>query len=267
MFRSHGTDAPREIWRFGEPGNPFYDAIAEAICLRYRLLPYIYSVAAAVTFRDASMLRALALQFPDDPATHSVSDQFFFGPSLMVCPVTQPMHYGRNSQPICNVEYTREVYLPRGRDWYDFWSGELLPGGQTIHASAPLNRIPLYVPAGSFLVMTDAMQYVGEIPGAPYEFHIYTGEDAAFMLYEDDGDGYAYESGACATMSVTWHEVRRELSFGTREGTFPSLIAERDFHIVFHTLKGRSSHTFRYSGREHRIPLDSIPQTRSRSDS
>ena len=267
MFRSHGTDAAREIWRFGEPGNPFYDAIAEAIRLRYRLLPYIYSVAATVTFCDASMVRAFALQFRGDPSTHSVSDQFLFGPSLMVCPVTQPMYYGRNSQPIGDIEYSREVYLPRGRAWYDFWNGAVLPGGVTIQASAPLNRIPFYIPSGSILVMTDAMQYVGEIPDAPYEFHIYTGEDAAFTLYEDDGDGYAYESGAVANVLITWHEGRRELSFGAREGVFPSLVAEREFRIVFHTPQGSRSTAFRYTGREHSILMNSIPPTRTRTDS
>ena len=114
MFRSHGTDAAREIWRFGEEGNPFYDAIAKFIRLRYQLIPYIYSLAAQVTLDGTPMLRAVALDFPDDVMTHNLIDEFLFGSSLLVCPVTTPMYYEKNSQTIAGAKKSRGVYLPEG---------------------------------------------------------------------------------------------------------------------------------------------------------
>jgi alpha-D-xyloside xylohydrolase len=255
MFRSHGTDAPREIWRFGEPGNPFYDAIASAIRLRYRLLPYIYSVAASVTFHDASMIRALALCFPQDRATHVVADQFLFGPSIMVCPITRPMYYDRNSQPIEDADHSRLVYLPQGRDWYDFWSGKCLAGGQTLRVAAPLDRIPLYLSSGSILVTSDVVQHTGERADAPYEIHVYTGADASFILYEDDGDGYAYESGAFATVLLSWRDSMHHFTLAAREGDFPSLVRERDFRIIVHTPQGHRTRNLRYTGAQQTLSI------------
>ncbi len=126
MFRTHGTDTPREIWRFGEPGEPFYDALVSALELRYRLLPYIYSLAGWTTHHDYTMLRALPFDFRADPATYDVRDQYLFGPALMVNPVTRPMLYDVGSQPLKGIPQTRPVYLPSGADWVDFWTGQYL---------------------------------------------------------------------------------------------------------------------------------------------
>jgi alpha-D-xyloside xylohydrolase len=164
MFRSHGTDVPREIWRFGEEGSPFYDAIATCIRFRYRLLPYIYSLAAAVTRNGVAMVRALALEFPADIRTHAITDEFLFGRSLLVCPVTQPMYYDQGSRAINDVAKRREVYLPAGCEWFDLWDGRLFEGGQAIVVNAPLERIPVFVRAGSILPMTQPMQFVDELP-------------------------------------------------------------------------------------------------------
>ena len=138
MFRAHGTDTPREIWRFGEPGEPFYDALVSALHLRYRLLPYIYSLAGWTTQHDYTMLRALPFDFRSDPVTYDIRDQYMFGPALLVNPVTRPMLYDVGSQPLEDVPQTRPVYLPAGADWYDFWTGQKYAGGQTIQADAPI---------------------------------------------------------------------------------------------------------------------------------
>jgi alpha-D-xyloside xylohydrolase len=255
MFRSHGTDASREIWRFGEEGSPFYDAIAASIRLRYQLLPYIYSLAAAVTFEGASMIRALALAHPEDPATHAVADQYLFGPSLMVCPVTQPMYYGANSEPLESVPRLRKVYLPTASGWYDARTGAAYKGGQTIESDTPLATIPWYLRAGSILPTALAMQYVDEIRDAAYELRVYTGADAEFTLYEDAGDGYEYESGQYARVRIRWSEDCRELIFSAREGSFPQLVAEREFCVSFYAPNQRQVFTFRYTGAEHRIKV------------
>lgn len=257
MFRSHGTDAAREIWRFGEEGTPFYDAIADSIRLRYRLLPYIYSLAAAITFEGSSMVRAVALLFPEDSATHAIADQYLFGPSLMVCPVTHPMYYGPASKPLTKVRRSRSVYLPAASFWYDGRTGEVFEGGRTIEAEAPLAAIPWFMRAGSILPMTTAMQYVDELPEAPYELHVYTGADAQFTLYEDAGDGYSYEQGDCSRIRIDWNEDHGELRIAAREGSFPELIAEREFHITFYTRQDRHSASFRYTGAEYRVKMPS----------
>lgn len=173
MFRSHGTDASREIWRFGEEGTPFYDAIAKYIRLRYQLIPYIYSLAAQVTLSSYSLMRAVALDYPKDKATHGLLDQFLFGSALMVCPVTEPMYFGRNSELILDAEKSREVYLPKGNDWYDFWTEKAYAGGQRIRAAAPLETMPLFVKAGAIVPMSPVMQHVDEVAGAPYEIRVY----------------------------------------------------------------------------------------------
>lgn len=245
MFRSHGTDAAREIWRFGDEGTPVYDAIAASIRLRYQLLPYIYSVAAAVTFEASSMVRALALAFPHDRATHTIGDQYLFGPSLMVCPITQP------------DARSRKVYLPAGQRWYDARSGAIFAGGQIISAEAPLDSIPWFLREGTILPMTAPMQFVDEIPNAPYDLRVYTGADTSFSLYEDAGDGYDYEQGACALICINWNESHGQLHFAEREGSFPQLIAERDIHITFFTPSGTPHHqSFRYIGLEHCITIE-----------
>ncbi|WP_049961157.1 glycoside hydrolase family 31 protein [Pseudacidobacterium ailaaui] len=250
VFRSHGTDAAREIWRFGEEGTLFYDVIAEFIRLRYRMMPYLYSLMAQVTLSGSMMMRPLALDFPDDLKTHEITDQYLFGLSLLVCPVTTPMYYGRNSQPITDTSKTRPVYLPAGHRWFNFWTNAVYDGGQTILADAPIEKIPLYVRAGTVFPMTEVMQYTSEIPDAAYEIRIYCGADASFTIYEDDGDGYDYERGAFALVHLVWNETPGDLLISAREGQFPSLVKERDYRIVFISASDSSIKTVRYRGEE-----------------
>jgi alpha-D-xyloside xylohydrolase len=253
MFRSHGTDAAREIWRFGDEGNPFYDTIAKYIRLRYQLISYIYSLAAQVTQTGRAMLRAVALDFPDDVATHNLTDEFLFGPALLVCPVTTPMYYEKNSRPIAGSKKSREVYLPAGTKWFDFWTNQIFDGGQTISADAPLEKIPLFVRAGSILPMTGPMQFVDEIPNAPYEIRIYRGADGAFTLYEDSGDGYGYERDEFALVKFSWDEARRELTIGAREGNFPGLVQNREYRLIFISDVGVKTKAINYTGTELKI--------------
>jgi alpha-D-xyloside xylohydrolase len=248
MLRSHGTDAAREIWRFGDGGDPFYDVLARYIRFRYKLMPYIYSLAAQVTFSGRSMVRAVALDFPSDRATHNLVDQYLFGPALLVCPVTEPMYYDTGSRPLSVASKSRPVYLPLGPGWFDFWTGSFYPGGQLISADAALDTIPLFACAGSIVPLTEVMQYVGEVPDAPYEIRVYTGADADFELYEDEGDGYGYEHGLYAFVPLHWREDVGEFTLAARQGAFPGLVIEREYCIVFLSKFDREVQCVRYTG-------------------
>jgi alpha-D-xyloside xylohydrolase len=248
MFRSHGTDAAREIWRFGDEGNRFYDTIAKFIRLRYQLLPYIYSVAASVADAGMAMLRPVALVYPGDAATFDLTDQYFFGPSLMVCPVIQPMYYDRGSQPLVGMPESRAVYLPTGNGWYDFWSQQFHEGGQTIQADAPLETIPLYLPAGTILLLGPVTQHAGTAPEGSLELHVYTGSDASFVWYEDAGDSYAYETGECARVLIHWDEATQVLRIEDRGGNFEGLVSSRTVNVAIHTASEVREHSVIYDG-------------------
>ncbi len=238
MCRSHGTDVAREVWRFGEPGNRFYDAIVDALRLRSRLVPYLYSLAAQVTFHGRAMMRAPALEFPEDVRTHGLTDQFLVGKSLLVCPVTEAMYFGPGSAALRGKE-TREVYLPAGCGWYSLWAAELqFDGDQTIVAEVSLRGIPVYVREGSILPMGKTMQYVGERQDTALELHVYPGSDAAWTWYEDAGDGYGYERGEFCTVECLWSEAERTVTLETRMGAFAGLVRARMLEITVHGLYG-----------------------------
>jgi alpha-D-xyloside xylohydrolase len=225
MFRSHGTDTPREVWRFGEKGEPFYDALVQSIQLRYRLLPYVYSIAARETLADDTMLRMLAFDFRSDPNVFNIDDQFMFGRALMVCPVTEPAV----TEP--GVD-TRIVYLPAGCAWHDFWTGARYGGGQTISAAAPLNHVPLFVRAGSIIPLGPIVQHASEGLDQPLELRIYCGANGRFDLYEDENDSYHYETGAFATTAIEWNDASSGLMIRPRSGSFPNMPTNRRFNIV-----------------------------------
>jgi alpha-D-xyloside xylohydrolase len=264
MFRAHGTDTPREIWRFGQPGEPVYETLVKYLRLRYRLLPYIYSLAGQVTLRDYTMLRALPFDFRQDPNTYNITDQYMFGPAFLVSPVIQPMYYAANSTPLEGVEKTRPVYLPAAGsddpaarlDWSNFWTGERHSGGQTILAAAPLETMPLFVRAGSIIPLGPAIQFTGDQLDAPLELWVYPGQDGEFTLYEDEGDNYNYEQGHFATIHLTWKDRARQLILDQRQGNYPGMLAARVFRVVlagnqpFDPLAAQapSARTLRYEG-------------------
>ena len=221
IFRSHGTDCRREPWNFGDEGDPFYEAILSAIRLIYQLLPYIYSVAGAVWLEDETMMRPLIMDFPEDSHVVEISDEYLFGPSLLICPVTTPMYYQVGGVALEKTQYTRKVYLPEGTDWYDLYTKEKYEGGQEIDAKADIEYMPVYVRAGAILPVIKPEVCTDNAQGKEISLQIYTGCDGDFMLYEDAGDGYAYERGEyCLTYihycqesgRVTW-ETKGDLRF------------------------------------------------------
>ena len=232
IFRSHGTDTPREPWRFGEPGTPFYDAIIDAIDLRYRLLPHLYSLNGRVSRLNASWIRPVAFAFPEDAKTHDLKTQFLIGDELMLAPVLAPMLYGPESAPVTDAAKTVDVYLPKNSSWIDFWSGRPQSGGQSIKAEAPLSRTPLFVKAGSILPLGPRVQYSGENPAAPIELRVYPGADGAYQFYEDAGEGWDYEKGGFSVIPITWNDRTRTLVIGARKGGFPGMLKTRSFRVV-----------------------------------
>jgi alpha-D-xyloside xylohydrolase len=223
VFRSHGTDTRREVWKFGEEGTPFYDTLVRFIQLRYTLLPYIYSMSAMVTFDDYTMMRLLAFEFCNDPAVYDIKDQYMFGPALMVCPVTKPMYYDKNSKPLKGIDKTRSVYLPADTKWYDFWTETCYNGGQTMVAQAPIEIMPLYVKAGSILPTTEVVQHSGASSNSHISLTIYPGCDGSFKLYQDDNDGYCYENGEHAMVTLSWSDAKRQLIIAPRKGFFENM--------------------------------------------
>jgi alpha-D-xyloside xylohydrolase len=221
MLRVHGQFPNREMWNVGDETTKAYQTQLFFDKLRYRMLPYNYSVAAAVTHKGAGFMRPLVMDFAHDPEVLGIPDQYLFGPSLLVSPVTSR---GATS---------RSVYLPQGTGWFDFWTGAFRDGGKRIDAAAPYERIPVYVRAGSILPMGPELQYTAEKPADPLTLWVYTGADGAFDLYEDDGLTYGYEKGASATIRLEWNEATGTLTVGPRQGSFPGLLAARTLRVVF----------------------------------
>lgn len=204
VFRGHGTDCRRELWEYQGCDRMFYDAMLEANRLRYRLMPYIYSQAGHVWKDDASMIKPLVFDFKKDAMVCDIRDQYMFGDSLMICPVTEAMYYAPGNVPLQTKEYVRKVYLPAGCGWYDFWSDQYYEGGQWITADAPIERIPVFVKEGSILPMAEATDCVEVQEKICWK--VYSGRDCAYELYQDAGDGYAYERGEYTCRKYTWSE-------------------------------------------------------------
>lgn len=236
MFRSHGTDTPREIWNFGSKGTMFYDAIEKYIKLRYRLMPYIYSLAGDVVLRNGTIMRSLLFDFSDDKRAAGMATQFMFGRSLLVCPVLQPMYYEAESTPL-DEEKTWKVYLPADTLWYDFYTGVCYDGGQEILADAPLDTMPLYVRAGSVIPMTSGLQYAMEKNDAPLELHVYPGADGTFTLYDDAGNDYAYEQGEYAQIPLHYDEAAGTLTIGERTGSYRGMEGQIRYEVYVSNVK------------------------------
>ena len=219
IFRLHGQPPYREIWNIAPDGTPEQDSFIHYLKLRYSLLPYIYTLAGDTWQKDGTILRALAMDFPDDAKAREVADQYLFGPAFLVAPVTT---FKATSRP---------VYLPAGTTWIDFDTGTRYQGGQTIEAAAPLQRMPLFVRAGSIVPRTVVQQYVDEQPDAPLTIEVYTGADGSFSLYEDDGRNYGYERGESSRIPMTWNQHSGELVIGAREGRYPGMVASREIRI------------------------------------
>ena len=274
VFRSHGADAPREIWQFGKKGEPVYDAIEKQIRLRYRLIPYLYSTAWQVTSNNESYLRPLFSDFVQDRRVWDIADEFMFGRSILAAPILDPQYTeekivrtdamtgwdrkkeSRDSSQETVVDWnetkTTTKYLPKGATWYDFWTGKSYKGGQTVTLDTTLDRVPMFVRAGSILPLGPEMQYVGEKSWDNLELRLYPGADGTFTLYEDEGDNYNYEKGYYATITFQWNDKSRQLTIGTRQGGYKGMILDRKFTIV---LPDGTSRTVSHDGNEQIIQL------------
>ena len=266
VFRSHGADAPREIWQFGKKGEPVYDAIEKMIRLRYRFIPYLYSTAWQVTSANESYLRPLFSDFAADRRVWDVADEFMFGHSILAAPVVEAQYTqeriiredamtgwdkkevkpeSENTTVNWSETKTASKYLPKGALWYDFWTNKTYKGGQTVTLQTSLDRVPMFVRAGSILPLGPEMQYVGEKAWDHLEIRIYPGADGSFTLYEDEGDNYNYEKGVYATIPFTWNDKTSSLTIGSRQGSYPGMLASRQFTFV---LPDGTSKNVSYNG-------------------
>ncbi|KQU47521.1 alpha-glucosidase [Sphingomonas sp. Leaf339] len=247
MFRIHGTGDGKELYNFPEAARgPLLDAVA----LRYRLLPFLYAQSWQVTDRGASFLYPLGMAFPGDEAVRNVPDEYMFGASLLVSPVLE------------KGATTRNVVLPAGRDWYDFWTGQRQPGGRRIAVAAPIGHLPLHVAAGTILPLGSPVQYADQSPSLPVELRIYRGADGRFTLYDDAGDGTGWRRGVHATISLTLDDKAGVLTIGARQGRYPGMTARRSFRIVQVSAGGgtglaqSAGRDVLYAGRRIEVRLD-----------
>jgi alpha-D-xyloside xylohydrolase len=244
IFRAHGTRSTNqnEIWSYGPEAQKILTAYDR---LRYRLMPYIYSVAWKVTSEGYTMMRPLVMDFRADVQAQNIGNEYSFGPAILVAPVTE------------QGAAEKRLYLPKAK-WHDFWTGEAVDGGRFINANAPIETLPLFVRAGSILPLGPDVEFAAAKAADPIELRIYRGADGDFTLYEDEGDSYAYEKGAHATIPFHWDESKQILSIGDRQGEFPGMPASRTFHVVFvgknhgtgGDLTGKADRTVTYSGKQ-----------------
>ena len=273
VFRSHGADAPREIWQFGQKGEPVYDAIEKQIRLRDRLIPYLYSTAWQVTSNNDSYMRPLFADFAADKRVWNMADEFMFGRSILACPIVKAQYTeekiirtnamtgwdkseerGARNEERGAIDFTATKtatkYLPKGAQWYDFWTGQRYQGGKDVTLETSFDRVPMFVRAGSILPLGPEMQYVGEKTWQNLELRVYPGADGSFTLYEDEGDSYNYEKGAYSTITFQWNDKTHTLTIGQRQGEFPGMLKARQFTVV---LPDGKQQTVNYDGKELRV--------------
>ncbi len=251
IYRSHGQYPYREIFNVAPEGSPQYDAMVDVTKLRYKLMPYIYSLAGMVYFKDYTIMRALVMDFGSDRKVVKMSNEYMFGPSILVAPVTSYRARSRN------------VYLPSGSGWYDFYTGEHYRGGESFEGDAPLGRIPLYVREGSIIPSGPEIQYAGESTDGDIILHVYDGCDGSFTLYEDGNESNDYRKGVFAEIDFTWDQTSRTLTIGKRRGGFPGMMSEREFLVILVSQRDRlgfdvkPSHgkRIRYDGHETEVKL------------
>jgi alpha-D-xyloside xylohydrolase len=234
MFRSHGTDAPREIFQFGQKGYWAYDAQEKFLNLRYRLLPYNYSNAWAVTSKSSTMMRALVMDFAADKKVYDINNEYMFGKAFLVCPITDSLYTNRaNGNAVTDFSKTKtqDVYLPAGTGWFDFWTGEKLQGGKHVEKEVPVDIMPLYVKSGSIVPMGPFVQYTTEKID-PIEIRIYPGADGSFDLYEDENDNYNYEKGKYTIIHFKWDDQLKTLTISDRLGEYAGMPKSHNFNIV-----------------------------------
>ena len=253
VFRSHGADAPREIYQFGKKGEPIYDAIESTIRLRYRLLPYIYSTAWQVTSANESYLRALTYDFASDKNTWNLGSEFMFGRSILATPILDPQYTEekifkedamsgwdkkdgkieklKDGKIDFSEEKTATKYLPKGANWYEFYTEKLYKGGRNVTFTTTIDRTAMFVKAGTILPLAPVMQYAQQSQWDNLDIIVYPGSNAVFTLYEDEGDNYNYERGVYSTITMKWNDSQRTFTVEARQGQFPGMLQNRKFNI------------------------------------
>ena len=253
VFRSHGADAPREIYQFGKKGEPIYDAIESTIRLRYRLLPYIYSTAWQVTSANESYLRALTYDFASDKNTWNLGSEFMFGRSILATPILDPQYTEekifkedamsgwdkkdgkieqlKEGKTDFSKEKTATKYLPKGSNWYEFYTEKLYKGGRNVTFTTTIDRTAMFVKAGTILPLAPVMQYAQQSQWDNLDIIVYPGSNAVFTLYEDEGDNYNYERGVYSTITMKWNDSQRTFTVEARQGQFPGMLQNRKFNI------------------------------------
>ena len=267
MMRSHGTDVYREIYKFGKKGEPVYDAIEKMIGLRYSLLPYIYSTSWEVSNRQSSFMRALMMDFVDDRKVWDINDEYMFGKSILVAPITHAQYTpeavvkvseeegwnrdgAKKTKTDVAVDFmetkSTNIYLPAGTLWYDFWTNEKHEGGKEITKETTLDVIPLYVKAGSIIPVGPQVQYATEKPWDHLELKVYAGANGNFILYEDEFDNYNYEKGVYTEIPISWNNTSRKLTIGARKGAYEGMLKNRKFTV---TLQDGTQKNVDYNGK------------------
>lgn len=242
LFRSHGQFPHREIYEMAPEGSPTYETMAWYDRLRYRLFPYIYTLAADTYWRDGTIMRGLVMDFPQDRRGWGIDDEYMFGPAFLVAPVSEFR------------ARARDVYLPAGARWIDFYSGEAHEGGRTIRAAAPYERMPLFVRAGAIVPTGPAMQQTGDASASPITLLVYPGADGSFSLYEDDGASFAYRRNVYARIPIRWDDRSGTLTIGPRQGGYPGMAPRREIRVRWMTpgraldLDGTADSSLTYSG-------------------
>jgi alpha-D-xyloside xylohydrolase len=220
LYRAHGQWPLREVWNIAPDNHPCYKTIVYYDKLRYRLMPYLYSMAGWVHFNDYTMMRGLVMDFCGDKNVENIPDQWMFGPALMACPVG---YYKARS---------RDVYFPKQCGWYDLYTGKHIDGGQTMKVDAPYDKIPVFVREGSIIPFGPEIEYTDQKPADFINLYVYAGADGQFTLYEDEGTNYNYEKGYYTTIDIKFDNANRQLTIGKRGGTFDSMIKNRQFNVV-----------------------------------
>ena len=220
LYRAHGQWPLREVWNIAPADHPAYKTIVAYDKLRYRLMPYLYSMAGMVHFKDYTMMRGLVMDFNGDDNVYDIKDQWMFGPALMACPVGEYQKYSRN------------VYLPKQKGWYDFYTGKHYAGGQTIVADAPFDKIPVFVPEGSILPVGPEMEWSDQKKAELIDLYVYAGKDGSYTLYEDEGTNYNYEKGKYAMIDFKYNDAQKTLTIGARKGSFDGMLQKRRFNVI-----------------------------------
>lgn len=243
LFRSHGQFPYREVYNLAPENHPVYKSLVFYDELRYKLMPYIYTLNGMAHFNDYTLMRSLVMSYTSDKNTYEIGDQFMFGPSLMVCPVYK------------YKAHMRDVYFPAGTVWYDYYTGKTIQGGQKISVEAPLERIPLFVPAGSILPVGPVKQYAAEKKADDIEILVYAGKDGKFSLYEDEGVNYNYEKGNYSTIAFNYNDAQAMLTIGKREGEFAGMLYNRVFRVKLIGKNGAEVKVVHYNGSKMEVKL------------